>query len=180
MSAPSYSADMTIPRDTIDQILTRIIHDYEGGYVNHPLDKGGPTKYGITLSTLENWRRRKVTADDVFNLSMVEALEIYRANYVNSPKFQLLNDAQVAAYAIDFGINSGTLAARQYLQKAAGVTADGIIGPMTIAAIDKNPGAVLLRYTRLRLLFLATIVEARPSQAVFIEGWVSRATKWMA
>ena len=42
--------------NAIEQILDDILRR-EGGYVNHPADRGGPTNFGITAQTLGNWRQ---------------------------------------------------------------------------------------------------------------------------
>ena len=63
--------------DIIETILQR-----EGGYVDHPADKGGPTNFGITQATLANYREHAVTATDVHSLTRTEAAAIYEAIYV--------------------------------------------------------------------------------------------------
>jgi lysozyme family protein len=65
--------------NAIDTILDEIIRR-EGGYVNHPADRGGPTKYGITAQTLGRWRKldRPATATEVKALTETEARAIYR------------------------------------------------------------------------------------------------------
>jgi len=68
----------------IDDIIRR-----EGGFVNHPADRGGPTKYGITAKTLGNWRQLGwlATSDEVATLTESEAREIYRHRYILAPGF---------------------------------------------------------------------------------------------
>ena len=45
----------------------------EGGFTDDPRDPGGATNLGITLATLTHWRGRPATADDVRQLTVVEA-----------------------------------------------------------------------------------------------------------
>ena len=55
---------------------------HEGGYVDHPSDPGGATKMGITHKTLAEWRGKsmaEVTKQDVRNLSLAEARQIYES-----------------------------------------------------------------------------------------------------
>ena len=65
--------------NTIEQILDDILRR-EGGYVNHPADRGGPTNFGITAQTLGSWRKlgRPATAAEVQALTEPEARAIYR------------------------------------------------------------------------------------------------------
>ena len=63
----------------IDTILDEIIRR-EGGYVNHPADRGGPTNFGITAQTLGSWRKlgRPATTAEVRALTEAEARAVYR------------------------------------------------------------------------------------------------------
>jgi len=72
----------------IDAILDRIIRR-EGGYVNHPADRGGATNFGITAQTLGNWRKlgRPATVAEVMALTETEARAIYRQQYIAGPGF---------------------------------------------------------------------------------------------
>lgn len=166
--------------DPIDALLRSIVERWEGGFVNHPDDRGGPTKYGITAAVLAEARGvAAVGAAEVQRLELGEALAIYRERYVREPGFDRIADEGVRAYAIDYAINSGCSRAIRHLQAAAGVIQDGVLGPRTLAAIAADPRGVLQRLTRRLLLFLAGIVEARRDQAVFLEGWITRATAWL-
>ncbi|RMF69946.1 MAG: hypothetical protein D6740_08910, partial [Alphaproteobacteria bacterium] len=53
---PSENSD---PAEAPTRLLDRLIAR-EGGFVAHAADRGGPTKYGITLATLSAWRGRPV------------------------------------------------------------------------------------------------------------------------
>lgn len=167
----------------IDDILAR-----EGGYVDHPADRGGPTNRGITLETLRAWRRRPhrdptvvnpvVSADDLRDLGEAEARAIYQAQYIDAPGFTSANipHEAVRVAVIDEGVNGGIGTAMRHLQQAVGVKADGAWGPITRAAVAAaDPGALLKELVRLRLLRYARICQADPSQLVFFAGWVNRA-----
>ena len=117
--------------EILDEVLRR-----EGGYVDHPHDRGGPTHYGITRATLAGWRKAAVTAEDVQRLTEAEARAIYQRQYVEAPGFDQIVDPRLRALLVDYGVHSGPRRAIMDLQRAAGVTVDGTIGPQTLAAVD--------------------------------------------
>jgi lysozyme family protein len=61
----------------------------EGGYSNHPADRGGPTNFGIT----ERVARDNGHTGDMRNLTRAQAVAIYRSEYAIKPGF-----AAVAGY----------------------------------------------------------------------------------
>ena len=75
--------------DIIGEIIKR-----EGGFVDHPSDRGGPTKFGITLRTLRAWRGQPVTREDVRTLTKAEARQIYAERYIQSPKIDQIADTR--------------------------------------------------------------------------------------
>jgi lysozyme family protein len=158
------------PNDVIDGILVR-----EGGYVDHPADKGGSTKYGITQATLADWRGKQATVEDVKALTETEAREIYREQYITRPGFLSIENEAVRTLAIDCAVNHGVKPAVKLLQEAARVFTDGILGPNTLAAVNRMTAAVL--YRRLcaaRVRLYGQIITKNPTQAVFAAGWANR------
>lgn len=139
----------------------------EGGYVCHKDDKGGETKYGISKASYPN--------EDIPNLTLERAQEIYKRDYWNRCKCDFLPDCLSVA-VFDFAVNSGTNRAIKYLQMAiTGIAVDGIIGNQTIGAANRlNPREVLQRYIDLRLTFVAEIIRKNPRQKVFEKGWTNR------
>jgi len=160
----------------IDAILLR-----EGGYVVHPSDRGGPTKYGITLLALETWRGAPVTADDVRDLSMDEARQILRERYVEAPGLQTLGfGAVLMEQLIDHAVLSGPRTAIKDLQMILDVPADGVIGPVTRAAARGYPSQRLaIELVKQRVERLVGIVHHDPTQVVFLRGWVARALSFL-
>lgn len=157
----------------LDEIIRR-----EGGYVDHPADKGGPTNWGITQKVLSEHRRRPASAEDVKALSEIEARAIYRARYL--APFSFLPEGPLRSLLVDAGVNHGVVRAIQWLQAAVGVRADGKVGSVTRAALDREPHEdVRRRILRRRIIFYGQIITRDPSQAAFAEGWARRVAEFV-
>ncbi len=144
----------------------KIVLKHEGGYVDDPNDRGGETNYGITVAVARNYGYK----DDMKDLPLQTAKDIYKANYWNKVKANDLPE-EVRYIVFDTAINMGVTRASKFLQEAAGVEQDGIIGSQTIAAsqvITKE------KYALIRMYFYCQIVRRDKSQAKFIGGWSNR------
>lgn len=126
--------------ELIDELIER-----EGGYVSHPADRGGPTRFGIT----EAVARAHGYAGPMAELPREEAEAIYRRLYWLRPGFDQVAERtpRVAAELFDIGANMGPAVAATFFQRAltalnrggkdyADVVPDGRVGPATIAALD--------------------------------------------
>jgi len=167
----------------VDQIIQGIVKR-EGGFVNHPNDRGGATKYGVTIKTLEDWRMDEVTIEDVKSLTIGEAFKIYRAKYFTKPRISLLPE-EIHESMLDCSVHSGPSRAVKIMQNCIGFTGiatpivDGKIGPMTITAAkmmlnmmgSETANSALIEQRR---MFLEGIMEADPTQEVFRKGWMNR------
>jgi lysozyme family protein len=153
----------------IDDIIRR-----EGGLVDHPNDKGGITKFGITLPTLRQ-TRAGATADDIRRLAIQDAREIYRRLYVIEPRFHDIRHILLQEFTIDCGVHHGVHRATLWLQTAADVKADGVIGNITLGAVNsKRARDILKDMIATRYEFVASIVRRDRTQADFILGWIRR------
>jgi lysozyme family protein len=137
------------------------------GFVNDPADTGGVTKYGIA--------QNKNPDIDVMNLNLDKALNIYFERYWLPAKCDKIA-SPLNVLHFDTAVNMGVGAAAKLLQTALGVTADGGIGPQTLAAIAAvtDPSALCTKYLNLKQARYDAIVRANPSQAKFAAGWRSR------
>lgn len=147
-------------------------------YTNNKKDKGGPTKYGITLAT---WRRvgYDKNGDGILNEEDVKLLtkddfhRVFKQNFWNACKADKIQDQSVANMLVDFAYNSGVKRAATYLQLTLGITADGIIGNKTLFAINKSNGKRLFeRFKKTREDYLKSI--AKGEQKDFLDGWLRR------
>ena len=160
---------------TDDEIIDAVLVREGSAYTDHPADRGGPTKFGITLDTLEHWRKKPTTAEDVQALTEAEAREIYLHDYIEEPGFSRITDAPLRALVVDMGVNHGPAAGTRMLQRALGVHDDGIFGHETEAALGERAS----RLTRARMcreaaLRYARIVQNDAKQAAFLVGWLNR------
>lgn len=159
-------------RDSFDRALALVL-EQEGGFVDHPRDPGGATNLGITRATLARWRRRPVSAADVKALTRAEAGAIYRGHFWDAIRADDL-PAGLDIAAFDYAVNSGPAAAIRSLQKVLGLSADGRIGPATLAAARAaEPERTVRALTRERLRVLRSL----PTWPVFGRGWTSRTTR---
>ncbi|WZB76775.1 glycosyl hydrolase 108 family protein [Achromobacter insuavis] len=148
-----------------DQAFDRVI-GHEGGYVNHPDDPGGETMWGITIAVA----RANGYAGQMRDLPREIAKAIYRAQYWDKVKADSM-PFPVAFQVFDAAVNHGTGQAAKFLQRAAGVADDGIIGPKTLAAVAaRSVAALLLAFNAEREQFY-TDLKTWPS---FGKGWSRR------
>ena len=172
--------------ELIDELVER-----EGGHVNHPADRGGPTCFGIT----EAVARAHGYAGAMAELPREVAATIYRRLYWLRPGFdQVAGRApRIAAELFDTGANMGPAVAATFLQRALtalnrggkdypDLVPDGRVGSATLAALDaylrargrKGGETVLLRALEAlqgeRYLRLA---EKRPTNERFLYGWLA-------
>ena len=164
---------MLTEAEIIEEILRR-----EGGYVDHPADKGGPTNFGITLKTLSDFEGKAATAEDVKSLDKNKARTIYKALYVDP--FAWVTGPKLRALVIDSAVNHGVNRATKWLQEALGVKPDGIVGPKTERAMLIAQSQVVYRvFLRRRIVFYGEIISKDHSQAVFALGWARRVAEFV-
>ena len=115
----------------------------EGGYIDHPMDKGGPTNKGITLATLSQWRGKACTEDDVQSLQDQEIRAIYKAYFWDPLNLEYLIDEPIQIAIFDIAINRGHKRSARYAQMAVNnylttegilplLKTDGVLGPRSI------------------------------------------------
>lgn len=174
----------------VDILIDGLI-EREGGYVNHPADRGGPTRFGIS----EAIARMHGYSGPMVRLPREEAVAIYRRIYWLRPRFDAVaaRAPRIAEELFDTGVNMGPAVAATFLQRALtalnrggndypDLTPDGRIGPVTVAALDsylatrgESAGEKVLlwalealqgeRYLRL--------AEKRPANEAFLYGWLA-------
>jgi lysozyme family protein len=164
---------------TDDQIINMILQHEGSAYTNHPLDAGGPTRWGITQAVLAAWRGHAVTPDDVKNLTRDEADAIYRAQHLRP--FDGLRDVDdLRVNVIDMSVHAGVRRAILLLQELVGAVVDGWVGPETIGkAHDLPEGSASPLYTGFRLSFYEGLIVAKPAQKIWRTGWRNRALSFI-
>lgn len=111
---------------------------YEGGNSDDKRDPGGRTSRGVTQRVYDAWRTRKgLVLRDVYKATNAEIKTIYRDQYWNAVRGEEL-PAGVDLVLFDGAINSGPMQSIKWLQRALGVGADGVIGQITLEAVEAN------------------------------------------
>jgi lysozyme family protein len=148
-----------------DTAFTKLL-GHEGGYVDHPDDPGGATRWGVT----ERVARARGYSGSMRDLPERMARDIYRADYWSAVRADDL-PAPIRYAVFDAAVNSGVGQATRWLQRALGVADDGAIGPVTLAAAALADPEVLLRKMLAQRLKFMTSLSNWPS---FSRGWARR------
>lgn len=141
----------------------------EGGYVNHPNDPGGETNFGIA---------KKFYPDlDIKNLTRTQAIKIYYEDYWTPMNLTGINNELLVLQVFDFGVNAGRKVSIRLLQRIVNVDDDGIVGPITRAAVNSSTIDVLDKFMQRRKLFYMNLAARKPELEVFLKGWLRRVDK---
>jgi lysozyme family protein len=146
---------------TFDEAFERMI-GHEGGYTEGKGDPGGETKFGIS--------KRSYPGEDIRGLTLDRAKVIYRRDYWGPAGCEAVPDG-VRFDLFDMAVNAGVVRAIKTLQRSAGETDDGQLGPRTLQAITSMPAARLVaRFAGHRLEHMASL----PIWDRFGRGWARR------
>ena len=156
-------------KDNFERCLA-ITLAHEGGWADDPHDRGGATMKGITIGTYAQFKGRKVTKDELRNISDADLRTIYRRNYWDKVRGDDLPTG-LDLVAFDGAVNSGPSRGARWLQHGVGALPDGKIGPETVrAATVTNAAQAIGRACDARLSFLRSL----KTWATFGKGWSSR------
>jgi len=175
---------------------------FEGGYSNHPADKGGETYRGVARTYFPNWDgwpiidRLKRSARFPGNLQghskLNAAVQQFYLDYFWNPiKGDQIKDQAVAVELFDSAVNMGTRRGVRFLQQALNLLnrnqqsyqdliADGYCGPKTLQTLqtllqkDRGNRHLLKAMNLLQGGHYIRIMENNPSQEVFARGWMKR------
>jgi lysozyme family protein len=173
---------------TDDDIITDVLRREGSAFTDDPTDHGGPTKYGITLRDLRVWRQSlTVTASDVEALTEADARAIYRQRYIADPGFDRIRDEWMRAFIVDCGVLQGPRNAVKFLQRALGVVTDGVLGPVTLAALETaqvQPLRKAVIRERIQHLIACAVADVPPdvlssTNLKYLRGWLNRATSFL-
>ncbi len=163
----------------------------EGGFVDHPHDRGGPTCWGITEAVARQHGYEGAMAD----MPQAQARDIYRGRYWEAPKFNVVAAIwpRVAVELFDTGVNMGPATAVAFLQRNLNalnrqgrewpdvLLSRKVDGPTLTAlqALRARRGAtgeqVLLKaLDALQGARYIEIAEARAAQESFVFGWLDK------
>lgn len=183
---------------SVEQIARQIVAR-EGGYVNDPDDPGGATNFGVTIGTMQSLgmdlnRDGRIDAADVRALTRAQAEQIFVEHYFRKPRLAELPEP-LQASVFDMYVNAGGNAVKilQRLVSRMGFRTadDGVIGPMTIAAVadaaEAAPDHLVDAYGIARRNYYYALADQRPASRKYARskaggkgGWITRAEEFMA
>jgi lysozyme family protein len=145
--------------------------DREGGYVDHPADPGGETKFGISRRFLI---RVGLPNENIRGMTRERAKELYQLYFVEPNRLDEFKDPRLANLVLDWLVNGGP--AIKALQRLLKVEADGVVGEKTLAAANGlrpiELDALCATYLYDRMFYFASLTK-HP----FIKGWLARLVK---
>lgn len=167
-----------------------VVLKHEGGFSDDPNDPGGATNYGISLRYLRTVgdldgdgyldgdfdHDGDVDAEDIRRMSMQNAVSIYKSQWWDRYGYESINSQDVATKVFDLAVNMGARQAHIIVQRALRavgkvVKEDGVIGPVTMAAINNYQSMMLLPAIRSEAAgFYRSLNKPK-----YIEGWLNRA-----
>lgn len=162
----------------VNKLVPHILK-WEGGFVNDPDDLGGATNKGVTFKTYKLYRNRKglpiPSVGDLKRLSNDEFTDILKTMFWDACRADEINSQSVANAIVDWAWHSGTTTAAKEIQRVLGVKADGIIGNITLSAINsQSPLPLFGKIKAARVKYIERICKSRPENQKYYRGWMNR------
>lgn len=162
----------------VNKLVPHILK-WEGGFVNDPDDLGGATNKGVTFKTYKLYRNRKglpiPSVGDLKRMSNDEFTDILKTMFWDACRTDEINSQSVANAIVDWAWHSGTTTAAKEIQRVLEVKADGIIGNITLSAINsQSPLPLFGKIKAARVKYIERICKSRPVNQKYYRGWMNR------
>ena len=163
--------------------------DFEGGLSDNPNDSGGITNHGVSLAFASSTRNRKlfdkdgdgdIDREDIKLLTKEDAIEAFKQYFWDPVELDDIESEDKALLVFDANVNHGLGNSIPMIQRTCNklgynLVIDGKFGPKTKLALDGCSEESFCReFLNVRENFYHRIVEHRPSQKVFLRGWMNR------
>lgn len=179
------------------------LHPIEGGYSNDSDDAGGETYRGIARNYHPNWEGWKiidnVKKDPFLRANLNSALEaiielqylvesFYKIEFWNKMALDQISNIfePIALELFDTAVNMGISVAVKFLQRALNLylnpsqklIVDGVSGSKTLQALKLIPikafPSILVLLNAQQGVSYMEIVERKPSQVKYLDGWIAK------
>lgn len=148
------------------------------GFANDPDDLGGATMAGVTLATYAEYCRMNglpcPTADRLREITYAQWRDILKTMFWDRWRADEITNQSVAEILVDWVWASGKYGI-SIPQRVLGVTVDGIVGPQTLCAVNRqSPSRFFERIMAERKAYIDRICANRPANNKFKRGWLRR------
>lgn len=179
-------APWPLDRDDLTSQIRWIVWELEGGnrfgttLTNAPTDRGRETIAGLTWRCysedfLHLPRGQRCPLEDFRRLTLDDVVGVMAEVFALRTNLWRIRDAQLRLAVVDFAINAGADDAIPALQRAAGVDADGVFGPVSQQAVNASDVELLRdRVMAARYEKAALEVLRDRSQLANLHGWLKR------
>jgi lysozyme family protein len=163
-----------------DKAAKRVLK-IEGGFQLWKNDKGNynangrltGTKYGISSATYEWYTGELATIEKMRAITKTFALAVFRKLFWNRILGDRIENQAVAELFFDGVVQHGR--GIHLMQQVLNVKQDGIVGEITLGAINRSkPADLFTAYKAIRAEYYKHLVATDESQAEFYNGWMSR------
>ena len=146
----------------------------EGGFSDNPADPGGATFKGITLASLRDyWGDPDATVEDLRGLDPETISWFYQQRFWSPMQCGVL-PAGFDLMIFDHGVNVGKARPVPMMQRLLAVDDDGIVGPITLAAISARTPLKLIGDLRGEQEAYYRALREFPT---FGNGWLNRLSR---
>ena len=156
-----------------EKMITDFILRWEGDYAGN-IDGQTCTMKGVTLNTYRAFYGKNKTCSDLKKITDEEWFEIFRKGFYDRVKGDEIKNDSICLLVVDWAYNSGVKGAIRQVQKALGCTADGIIGPKTLAALNGDDAEGIFEQIWLQRYWFYHTIAQKPNNKKFLKGWLRR------
>lgn len=155
---------------------------WEGGFQNMAADTANycdgkliGTNHGVSAIGYKQAFGRCPTVAEMKALTIQQAADVFKVQYWDAVKGDQIKNQSIAELVADWAWGSGPTTAIRLVQRTLGLTADGVIGSQTLAALNgRNSAAIFAKLHAAREQHFRSIAAASPAKAQFLKGWLNR------